>query len=179
MKKIFIFLIVVILIYLIFSNFAHVSRAGDCGKSFLVLDREIQDDENKQANKFCILNKKATILINHLSKKYPELEMTKKLVNKYNYSDLIEHGSETFTINKGERIHMCLKSDINTLTYVLVHELAHIGSVTVGHGEQEFWRKFKFLLKIAVELNLYRPVNYLIYPVKYCGSTINNSILYS
>ena len=36
--------------------------------------------------------------------------------------------------------------DENTLTFVALHELSHVMTVSVGH-KQEFWDNFKFILK--------------------------------
>ena len=49
--------------------------------------------------------------------------------------------------------------DINTLTYVALHELAHVCSESIGHTP-EFWDNFKFLLIEAEKLGYYKPVDY-------------------
>ena len=38
--------------------------------------------------------------------------------------------------------------DENTLTFVAIHELAHIATKSIGHND-EFWNNFKFLLEEA------------------------------
>ena len=43
----------------------------------------------------------------------------------------------------------------NTLMFVALHELAHVISVTIGHND-EFWTDFKFLLKEAWEIGIYK-----------------------
>lgn len=90
-----------------------------------------------------------------------------------------------YTVNKGEVIAMCLRNlnnknkfhDYNSLLFVKLHELAHIFSVTLGH-DTAFWTHFKFLLKEAVELGLYKSVDYLNNPVDYCGVEIKYSPLF-
>ena len=67
--------------------------------------------------------------------------------------------------------------DLNTLTYVAIHELSHIASKSVGHND-EFWDNFKFLLIEAEKINIYTPVDYKKKPVKYCGSTIHDNPYY-
>ena len=64
--------------------------------------------------------------------------------------------------------------DINTLTFVAIHELAHIASTQVGHGD-EFWNNFKFLLVRAKENNIYKPQDYKKKPEKYCGMEITDN----
>ena len=67
--------------------------------------------------------------------------------------------------------------DINTLTFVALHELAHIASTSVGHND-EFWNNFKFLLERAEIIGIYQPVDYKKKPKKYCGITIHDNPLY-
>ena len=67
--------------------------------------------------------------------------------------------------------------DINTLTFVALHELSHIMSVSIGHNE-EFWNNFKFLLEEAVEIKVYIPVDYKKAPEQYCGLSITDNPYY-
>jgi len=89
----------------------------------------------------------------------------------------------SYSINKGEDLVFCLKNkitnefhDINTLMYVALHEMAHIGCPEIGHGYL-FQKIFKFLTLIAIELNLYKYQDYNTDPVEYCGMTISSSII--
>ena len=59
-----------------------------------------------------------------------------------------------YSVNKGEELSICLREketekfmDQNTITFVAIHELAHIMSVDTGHTK-EFWTNFKFLLNL-------------------------------
>jgi predicted metal-dependent hydrolase len=85
----------------------------------------------------------------------------------------------SYTINKGEKIVFCLRSkildtihDMNTLMYVVIHELAHVGCPEFGHTPL-FKKIFKFLLKQSVKIGIYQQVDYRINPQYYCGMTIN------
>lgn len=90
----------------------------------------------------------------------------------------------SYSVNKGEKIVMCLRSredetklaDINTLAYVALHELAHVMTEEVGHTPA-FWDNFRELLNVAVEDGLYRAVDYRAHPEKYCGVTIQSTVL--
>ena len=71
-------------------------------------------------------------------------------------------GDKSYTINK-ERIFLCLKDEhgeyypINTLIYVLTHELSHmINTYDVGHTDK-FHEIFEQLLDRAVKLGIYNP----------------------
>ena len=67
--------------------------------------------------------------------------------------------------------------DENTLTFVAIHELAHVMSKSIGH-KTEFWENFKFLLKDAVKMGLYKAVDYKKKPKEYCGMTITDNPYY-
>jgi hypothetical protein len=68
-------------------------------------------------------------------------------------------GEKSYTINK-EDIFLCLKDENNKyyednmLIYVLLHEIAHHVTVSIGHTP-EFHEKFQILLKKAEELKIY------------------------
>ena len=67
--------------------------------------------------------------------------------------------------------------DENTLTFVAIHELGHVMTESIGH-KKEFWENFKFLLKNAVTMGLYKPVDYKKKPKDYCGMTITDNPYY-
>ncbi len=81
-------------------------------------------------------------------------------------------GDSAYTENK-EVITLCLVNpetnenyDINTLTYVALHELAHVISKSTGHGP-EFKENFSKLLKRGAELGIYDPRKPI--PANYCN----------
>lgn len=83
-------------------------------------------------------------------------------------------GDSAYTENK-EIITLCLQKpdtgefyDMNTLVYILIHELSHVTSTTVGH-EGEFPKKFAELLQRAARIGIYDPR----IPIaqSYCGTT--------
>jgi predicted metal-dependent hydrolase len=67
--------------------------------------------------------------------------------------------------------------DENTLTFVSIHELAHVMTKSVGH-KQDFWENFKFLLENAKDAKIYEPVDYKQKPQGYCGMTITDNPYY-
>jgi hypothetical protein len=96
-----------------------------------------------------------------------------------------------YVINK-QFMSFCLKNNNesieynNLITYVGIHELAHIMSVETGHNE-EFKNNFKFLLNYAKNLEwvdpktnvagpLYIELSKLNTPDSYCGVLISNSM---
>lgn len=96
-----------------------------------------------------------------------------------------EEDSSSYTINK-KQISFCLRKknkhrnfhDLETLNFVLIHELAHVMSVSQGHNE-EFMRNFRFLLREAHDCGIYNPVNYGINPMTYCGVRVTHNPYYN
>ncbi len=138
-----------------------------------------------------------TLLIDYLNKKYKNLNNKRiregmyRLNNKYKLNKLIENvpslfNSDTsYTINKGEIIAICLRHknqnnkfhDLNLITFVAVHELAHIFSIGYGHDD-EFWENFKFLLNEAINCKIYDNTNYIEKPIEYCGMMVKYNPLF-
>ena len=141
------------------------------------------------ADKLARTNTKLKHLINHCKEKYPKRENIKRLVNGYNSDNIVEtlptSKYTAYSLNKGEKLAFCLDTkrkggkliDDNTLLFVAIHELSHIASVSVGHTE-EFWNNFRFLLREATSLNLYKPVDYSKHPEEYCGMEITDNPYY-
>lgn len=109
----------------------------------------------------------------------------------YNPDNLFENhphnisGDTSYTINKGKKMAICLRDketlqlhDINTMMFVVLHELAHIASESVGHSDNEFWRNFKFILQNAAECGIYHVEDYSIHPMRYCGMTVTYNPLF-
>lgn len=89
----------------------------------------------------------------------------------------------SYTVNKGDEIALCLRSkktgkihDINLVMYVVLHELAHVACPEMDHTEL-FKKIFIFFLETAIELNIYKKVDYQVDPHEYCGLTINENLL--
>jgi len=128
-------------------------------------------------------------LVKYMGEKFPSRENVKRLVKNFNpkkISETLPTSKYTaYSENKGEKIAFCTTTtkegskliDENTLTFVAVHELGHVMTKSIGH-KKEFWQNFKFLLKNAVEMETYKPVDYKKKPKKYCGMTITDNPYY-
>ena len=117
-----------------------------------------------------------------LKTKYPNDKRIKRLVKGFSNVEIEETTEEAnddntaFTINKGELISLCIREhtdgrpfhDYNSLCFVIIHEMAHVVSVSEGHNF-EFIENFKFLLKEAVSMGYYTPIDYSKTPFLYCG----------
>ena len=90
----------------------------------------------------------------------------------------------SYSENKGQKIVVCLRDktkppnypliDENTVMFVMLHEMAHLMTETIGHTE-EFWNNFKRILHDAVKVGIYTPVNFASNPTPYCGMMITDS----
>lgn len=88
----------------------------------------------------------------------------------------------SLSVNKGEELIFCLRLKKegdklvprNTILFVALHELSHLMTKTIGHGE-DFWRNFRFILKVAIKQNIYKPIDFNSNPQPYCGIQITDS----
>jgi hypothetical protein len=156
------------------------------GKKYCVRDRLMI---NEAVNLLAEAVNRMKRLVNYLSKEYPNDEDVIRLKENFNPNKISETlpTSEltAFSENKGEKMAFCLNKtkntgtliDINTLTFVAIHELAHIMTKSIGH-KQEFWKNFKFLLENAVKIGIYKPVDYKKENQSYCGMTITDNPYY-
>ena len=157
------------------------------GKKYCVRDRK---DLSQTADLLANVTQKCTELVNYVDKKYKsENEGIVRLVENFNPKSISETlpTSEltAYSENKGEKIAFCLTKkkegkkliDLNTLTFVAIHELSHLMTKSIGH-KLDFWQNFKFLLENAKEANIYNPVDYKKEPNEFCGLTINDNPYY-
>lgn len=114
------------------------------------------------------------------------------LLDNYNYEVLYENdprnisGDTSYTVNKGDKMFLCLRNkgnpdqlvDYNTLMFVLLHEVGHIANYNGWGHDTRFWTVFKLILHEAVAFGVYQPIDYSIAPVMYCGLNVNYSPLY-
>jgi len=141
------------------------------------------------ANLLASVTEKCKNLVKYMGEKHPDDPRVIKLVKGFNPKSISETlpTSEltAYSENKGEKIAFCLNTtkegnkliDLNTLTFVALHELSHIMTTSIGH-KQEFWQNFKFVLENAKEANIYQPIDYKKKPQEYCGMTINDNPYY-
>lgn len=149
-------------------------------------------DREEAANLMANLRIRLTKLCDALEQKYPDKAQVKQLVKNFRSDPkrFIESTPDSehtsYSINKGEQIHMCLRQrdgpdeslvDENVMTFVALHELAHVCTESIGHGP-DFWNNFGWLLKEAEAINLYRYTDFTAHPVSYCGVYITDSPRY-
>ena len=159
-------------------------KASD-GRDYLVRNTNNPEADKQTAEMLASLNSDLQKLIQRLSEDDEPVyrEMVARIRARYNPEKLsegiVDERYTSYTINKGEKIIMCMRSrddddrlyDKNKLFYVIVHELAHIGTVTKDHNE-EFRRNFAYLLQEAQKHGLYSPINERF---DYCGLNVHGS----
>ena len=149
-------------------------------------------DREEAANILHQLNIFTMKLLDRMSEHYKHNESSMKLINnmihKYDPDYLEENdptftvGHKTFTLNF-QKISICLRKksgefyDMNTLQFVMMHELSHIAALEKEHNDY-FWLIFKFILHSATMVG-YTPINYALYPFDYCGINVSHNPYFS
>ena len=160
--------------------------ASKDGNKYCVREREKLE---LAANLLADVTKKMKDMVLFMKKTHPEDPRSIRLVEGFNPKKINETlpTSEltAYSENKGEKLAFCLNTtkegnkliDINTLTFVALHELSHIMTESIGH-KQDFWQNFKLLLENAKAAGIYDPVDYKKQPQEYCGMKINDNPYY-
>lgn len=157
------------------------------GKQYCVRERKKLQEA---ADRLAEVNTNMKKIVEHLKNTYPEKENVKRLVKGFNPKKIVEtlptSKYTAYSLNKGEKLAFCLDTekidgnliDLNTLTFVALHELSHIATKSIGHTE-EFWDNFKFILKESKKIKIYNPVDYSKKSERYCGMNITDNPYYS
>jgi len=160
--------------------------ASKDGNRYCVREREKLE---LAANLLAEVTQKMKDMVAYMNKTHPEDPRTIRLVKGFNPKKISEtlptSDLTAYSENKGAKLAFCLNKtkdgnkliDINTLTFVALHELSHIMTTSIGH-KQEFWENFKFLLQNAKDAKIYEPIDYKSNPQEYCGMKINDNPYY-
>lgn len=188
-----IYTIVIIVVLVLFilsfkqnkSGLKYIRSSLD-GNEYLCRSR---NDAPRAANVLAEVNRRLKFLINHLKRKYNNKKLNLKM-RKFKTESISESSgqnrSTSYLINKGESLVLCIRDktdghnilDINTVMFVALHEFAHLITTSIGHTK-EFWSNFKFILKNAIEIKIYKEINYEKQNKRYCGIKITNSPLFT
>lgn len=134
------------------------------------------------ANKLAKIDKFLSKLIKHLLEENKDnIVIQKNLKKNLIIKELPKNSNHVAYIINKTKLHICLrnKNDMfinqyNRIYFVVMHELAHKISKSVGHTE-EFWKNFKLIIKTAIKHKLYKYRDYYNDPVEYCGINISSS----
>jgi predicted metal-dependent hydrolase len=182
----FIIILSIIFIFLLYQYHYH-SKIEKIVSNIDNRDYEVQvkEDAQEAANLIAKIREKLILLVNHLIKTYPNDERIERFKKNFN-PDKIKEGIDdpnytSYSINKGEQIVLCLRTnnklmDLNTMMFVVLHEMAHICTLSIGHTT-EFWDNFKWILEEAINIGIYTKQDFKLNNVEYCGITITDSPL--
>jgi hypothetical protein len=148
-------------------------------------------DKQEAADRLARTRAKLLRLMRDLKQSDPEKPFVKQMIRNFDadpsrFSESAPDASYTsYSVNKGEKVYMCLRQrnereelvDENVITFVSLHELAHIGTADIGHTPN-FWNNFGWLLKRAEEIQIYQFQDFAAHPVEYCGIRITDQPTY-
>jgi len=170
-----------------YNNRNHTYVKADDGNEYRV---QIAEDNKESANLLSDAITRVKTLLEHLKKSESQDIRTKTLLSRFNPDNITENdpqemesGVTSYTVNKGEKIVVCLRQrnnnfvEINTLMYVIIHELAHICDLTSEQHDEKFWNNFEWLLEHAVNIGIYNYVDYSKDQEPYCGMNITSNVL--
>jgi hypothetical protein len=161
------------------------------------------DHQNLQiaADMMATVNAKLIRLQKHLIHKYLRsgyqgtnyegFNIAQRVSTMYNFKNLVENsphnadGSTSYTIGKGDVIALCIREkssaaylhQVHVVTFVAIHELAHIAT-KLQHHPDGFWVVFRFLLTECENAGIYISTDYGRYPQIYCGMRIDYNPLF-
>jgi hypothetical protein len=186
LEALIVIILILIIIYLVYlhnynANLLKVKSTID-NSVYYVQDKE---DAQDAANLIAKIKDKLKSLIEHLSKQYPSDERTIRIKQNYKENSLKEGVDDpnytSYSVNKGEQIILCLRNkdklmDLNTMMFVVLHEIGHLASESIGHTD-EFWSNFKWILEESINIGIYVRQDFDSKPVEYCGMSITSSPL--
>mgnify|MGYP006083607405 FL=1 len=148
----------------------------------------VRNDDRKQesADYMSKIYQNINILYEYCTTHIADDERIKRLIKKYNPNNISESMKSSiytsYSVNKGQKLVICIKEkdieetliDLNTIMFVVIHELAHIITKSIGHTE-EFWDNMRYLLKISIKVGIYNNIDYKKDPREYCGIMITDN----
>lgn len=174
--------VIIIVLILAYNVFATREMMAYNGSMYPVY---VNHTDHKEALAIiAYLDSQLMTLIQHIKYRYPNDPVVINILKRYNPDNIGEErphnfmGHTSYTINKGEAFRYCLRDKTtlklhkkDDLTFVAIHELAHVGDWNFNHGPT-FWSVFKFLLIEAKAIGLHYPVDYAAQPIMYCGMNV-------
>ena len=168
-------------LYNYYSKLTKIKSTFD-SREYYVQDK---DDALEAANLIGQIREKVVTLIAHLNSSYPNDERAIRLSTNYRENSLKEGVDDprytSYSVNKGEEIVLCIRNkgilmELNTMMFVVLHELSHLASESIGHTD-EFWTNFRWILEEPINIGVYQHQEFNKKPIEYCGMSITSSPL--
>jgi hypothetical protein len=147
---------------------------------------QMKDNAKEAANLIAKIRERLITLVDHLIKVTGSSDQRIVMLKQNFRPDRLKEGVDTpgytsYSVNKGEQIILCLRNkdklvDINTMMFVVLHELAHLATKSIGHTD-EFWSNFRWILAEAINIGVYVKQDFKEKEVEYCGMSITSSPL--
>lgn len=181
-QEIFLSILIVLIIFFIFNNDSRVEVEAFSQK--FKIRPGPPELLQKKAQFLHELNQKSHYVVDEMYKNhYPNKEVADRVYNRFKNTTINEtppnDSGAAYTVNKGP-INICIQKkdgsfhDLNDAVFVILHELAHVMSLSYGHGE-EFQENFDYIVKYAVKLGIWKDKNYENNATDYCGVEITSS----
>jgi len=188
-----IFLIVAFIVIYLYFNYQYADMTyvkSDLDERFyLVRDSQDKQEATNMLAKIYKLVMQLSDKLEQDKDKYPDFKQYIELLHsKAKDIVLVESTQDSahtsYSMNKGEQIVFCLRTkrtgnklhDLNLVMYVVLHEISHVACPEYGHGPL-FKKIFAFLTQRAIDMGIYKKINFVEKPEEYCGMTINESII--
>ena len=161
------------------------------GKIYKVRD---MPDKQKAADLMANIRLRMNKLKIHVESKFPDKPQVIMLKKNFKaepsrlYESTPDAEFTSYSVNKGEAVHFCLRQrdssgedeglvESDVMTFVAIHEMAHMITQSVGHGP-DFWNNFGWLLREAEAIGVYTHQDFREHPVSYCGMKITDQPTY-
>jgi len=178
-------ILIFILIFYFYQDDVSFFKSSLNNKSYGIRSSGSNEEKEQAINYISNVSEKVNLLVSYMKNNgLPDQISADRLYNRWNNCKLRETSSTdtsiAFTINKGHEIRICIRKedgsfeDPNTAMFVILHELAHIMSISYGHND-EFQTNFSYITHLASSLGLYIPENFQKSPKTYCGTSITTT----
>lgn len=173
------------------------TQSTETGETFVVQDNKNEPDwvSKEVARRLETLVRKGDKLVTFMkNKSIPDQKIANRLYQRWkklrtNPKGIreIAHGetSAAYTVNKGDEMRICIRDEKNekklfeeenTVMYGLIHEMAHLMSISYGHG-QEFIDNFQIITKAATDIGVWKYIDYNKNPTDFCGTAVTSTII--
>ena len=150
------------------STFSSVNIKANDGNIYTV--RKGEENQEEAANILAKVIMTSNTIVKYMcGNKLPTSEIAYRLQYRWKNCKVREISSKedtaAYVVNKGDEMRLCIrKTDgsfqgFNRIMFVVLHELAHMMSISYGHGS-EFQDNFDAIIHVASSIGLYTPENF-------------------